>query len=95
MKLIGTKPLTPKQKSDRYRQPLDDLAASLQPGLTWRMVGTLAKSGEVAIVMLTDTPTSPDAISDLRALLPELHPHTATLLEDFIVAAERVAKYQD
>lgn len=95
MKRIGNKPLTPKQKSDRYRQPLDELAASIQPDLTWRMVGTLVKSGEVAVVMLTDTPTSRDAINDLRELLPELHPHTATLLEDFIVAAERAAKYQD
>lgn len=95
MKRIGNKPLTSAQKVARHRQQIDELAGNIQEGMTWQQLGTLAKSGEVAVVMLTDTPTSRDAINDLRELLPELHPHTATLLEDFIVAAERAAKYQD
>lgn len=90
MKRIGNKPLTSAQKVARHRQQIDELAGNIQEGLTWQQLGTLAKNGEAVVVMLTDTPVNAQEVNDLKALLPELHPFAAALLEDYIAALERL-----
>lgn len=85
MKRIGNKPLTPKEKTARHRERV---AASI--GLTAQQVGTLVKDGEAVFVRLTNTPVNAQEVNDLKALLPELHPYAAALLEDYIAALERL-----
>lgn len=87
MKRIGNKPLTSKEKTARHRERV---VSSI--GLTSQKVGTLIKDGEAVLVRLTDTPVRAEEVNDLKALLPELHPFTAALLEDYIVALERLIK---
>lgn len=81
-------------RASKRTAELNTLAQGIIPDATWRGVETLIKNGEIALVYPSNE-FSQQEIDDLKALLPQLHPYAATLLEDVIVGLERAVKLQN
>lgn len=76
-------------RASKRTAELNTLAQGVIPDATWRGVETLIKNGEIALVYPSNE-FSQQEIDDLTALLPQLHPYAAALLEDYIAALERI-----
>lgn len=81
-------------RAARRVDQLNAIAQSIIPDATWRAMETLIKNGEVALVYPSNEFRQQE-VDDLKALLPQLHPYAAALLEDVIVGLERALKLQE
>lgn len=81
-------------RASKRTAELNTLAQGVIPDATWRAMETLIKNGEVALVYPSNEFRQQE-VDDLKALLPQLHPYAAALLEDVIVGLERALKLQE